>query len=110
MTAGLEVHRRNTLGQVEYGTEGGRLIISMNDIEEGFRQQLGLGKAQYGFKRWIDAFESTIGMRHEHQIDGEAEDPFAFFLACLGRRVAAEVVGARRGIPSVKRADDGYGA
>src|SRR3954447_13593729 len=37
-------------------------------------------------------------------------DPFAFFLACLGRRVAAEVVGARRGIPAVKRADDGYGA
>jgi uncharacterized protein len=37
-------------------------------------------------------------------------DPFAFFLACLGRRVAAEVVTARRGIPAVRNADDGYGA
>jgi hypothetical protein len=37
-------------------------------------------------------------------------DPFAFFLACLGRRVAAEVVTARRGVPAVRRADDCYGA
>jgi hypothetical protein len=37
-------------------------------------------------------------------------DPLAYFLACLGRRVGSELVGARRGIPAVKRADDGYGA
>ncbi len=37
-------------------------------------------------------------------------DPLAYFLACLGRRVGGELVGARRGIPAVKRADDGYGA
>jgi len=37
-------------------------------------------------------------------------DPLAYFLACLGRRVGSELVGARRGIPAVKRSDDGYGA
>jgi uncharacterized protein len=36
-------------------------------------------------------------------------DPLAYFLACLGRRIGSELVGARRGIPAVKRADDGYG-
>jgi hypothetical protein len=39
-----------------------------------------------------------------------AGDPFAFFVACLGKRIAAEVVVPRRGIPAVKRGDDGYGA
>jgi hypothetical protein len=37
-------------------------------------------------------------------------DPLAYFVACLGRRVGGEVVAPRRGIPAVKRADDGYGA
>ncbi len=36
-------------------------------------------------------------------------DPLAYFLACLGRRVGSELLGVRRGIPAVKRADDGYG-
>jgi hypothetical protein len=40
-------------------------------------------------------------------------DPYAFFAACLGRRVNGEVVtmreGVRKGIPAVKRADDSYG-
>jgi hypothetical protein len=36
-------------------------------------------------------------------------EPLAFFTACLGRRVNGEVVGPRRGIPAIKRADDGYG-
>jgi uncharacterized protein len=41
------------------------------------------------------------------------DDALAFFTACLGRRVSAETPQAtpqaRRGIPAVKRADDGYG-
>jgi hypothetical protein len=36
-------------------------------------------------------------------------DAFAFFTACLGRRVNAEVAVPRRGIPALKRADDAYG-
>ena len=37
------------------------------------------------------------------------DDALAFFAACLGRRVNGEVVTARRGVPAIKRADDGYG-
>jgi hypothetical protein len=37
-------------------------------------------------------------------------DAYAFFLACLGRRVNAEVTPVRRGIPALKHADDMYGA
>jgi uncharacterized protein len=37
-------------------------------------------------------------------------DAYAYFAACLGRRVNGEVVTARRGIPAVKRADDTYGS
>ncbi len=37
------------------------------------------------------------------------DDALAFFTACLGRRVNGEVVAPRRGIPAVKRSDDGYG-
>ncbi len=37
------------------------------------------------------------------------DDAFAFFTACLGRRVNGEVVTARRGVPAIKRGDDGYG-
>jgi len=36
-------------------------------------------------------------------------EPLAFFSACLGRRVSGEVTAPRRGIPAVKRGDDGYG-
>ena len=36
-------------------------------------------------------------------------EPLAFFAACLGRRVNGEVVAPRRGVPAVKRGDDGYG-
>jgi hypothetical protein len=35
-------------------------------------------------------------------------DPLAYFTACLGRRVAPESPPVRRGIPAVKRGDDGY--
>jgi hypothetical protein len=37
------------------------------------------------------------------------DDALAFFTACLGRRVNGEVVAPRRGVPAVKRGDDGYG-
>jgi hypothetical protein len=37
------------------------------------------------------------------------DDALAFFTACLGRRVNGEVVAARRGVPAIKRAEDGYG-
>src|SRR3954449_12641542 len=36
-------------------------------------------------------------------------DPFAFFLACLGRRIGGEVLSPRRGVPALKRSDDSYG-
>src|SRR3954467_9345324 len=36
-------------------------------------------------------------------------DATAYFTACLGRRVNGEVAAPRRGIPAVKRSDDGYG-
>jgi hypothetical protein len=37
-------------------------------------------------------------------------DAYAYFAACLGRRVGGEVVTARRGVPAIKRADDSYGS
>lgn len=37
-------------------------------------------------------------------------DTYAFFTACLGRRVNGEVALARRGIPALKHADDVYGS
>jgi uncharacterized protein len=37
-------------------------------------------------------------------------DAYAYFAACLGRRVNGEVVAARRGVPAVKRVDDSYGS
>jgi uncharacterized protein len=36
------------------------------------------------------------------------DDAYAFFNACLGRRVIAEVAAPRRGIPALKRVDDPY--
>jgi hypothetical protein len=35
-------------------------------------------------------------------------DPVAFLGACLGRRVTPEPAAARRGIPAIRRGDDGY--
>jgi hypothetical protein len=37
------------------------------------------------------------------------DDAYAYFTACLGRRVTAEVALPRRGIPALKRGDDSYG-
>jgi hypothetical protein len=37
-------------------------------------------------------------------------DVLAYFGACLGKRVPGEVVLPRRGIPAVRRGEDGYGA
>ena len=37
------------------------------------------------------------------------DDALAFFTACLGRRVNGEVAPARRGVPAVRRGEDGYG-
>jgi DNA helicase HerA-like ATPase len=37
------------------------------------------------------------------------DDPLAFFTACLGRRVNGEIVQPRRGVPAVRKGDDGYG-
>ena len=37
-------------------------------------------------------------------------DALAYFTACLGKRIAGEVVLPRRGIPAVRRGEDGYGA
>jgi uncharacterized protein len=37
-------------------------------------------------------------------------DPLAYFIACLGKRIAGEVLLPRRGIPAIKRGEDGYGA
>jgi len=36
------------------------------------------------------------------------DDAYAFFTACLGRRVSSEVVAPRRGIPALKHSDDPY--
>jgi uncharacterized protein len=37
-------------------------------------------------------------------------DAYAYFTACLGRRVPSEVVAPRRGIPALKRNGDSYGS
>ncbi|HKH83545.1 MAG TPA: hypothetical protein VKA25_07675 [Gemmatimonadales bacterium] len=37
-------------------------------------------------------------------------DAYAFFVACLGRRVSGEVAQPRRGIPALKHSDDLYGS
>jgi hypothetical protein len=55
-------------------------------------------------RREEDVRRALGATRREHP-----DDTLAFFAACLGRRVNAEVVGPRRGVPAIKRADDGYG-
>ncbi|HEX3236298.1 MAG TPA: hypothetical protein VHR41_19060 [Gemmatimonadales bacterium] len=64
-----------------------------------------------------DAVRALVDGRREDEVRRalaatrreRAAEPLAFFIACLGRRVNGEVVQGRRGIPAVKRADDGYG-
>jgi hypothetical protein len=65
----------------------------------------------------VDAVRALVDGRREDEVRRalaatrreRAAEPLAFFTACLGRRVNGEVVQGRRGIPAVKRADDGYG-
>jgi hypothetical protein len=55
-------------------------------------------------RREEDVRRALGATRREHP-----DDALAFFAACLGRRVNGEVAAPRRGVPAIKRADDGYG-
>ena len=65
----------------------------------------------------LDAVRALIEGRREDDVRRalgatrreRPDDALAFFAACLGRRVNPEVVGPCRGVPAIKRADDGYG-
>jgi hypothetical protein len=54
-------------------------------------------------RREDDVRRAVSATRRERPADVEA-----YFRACLGRRVGAEVVGARRGVPALRRGDDPY--
>ncbi|HEU5304133.1 MAG TPA: hypothetical protein VFU40_05765 [Gemmatimonadales bacterium] len=64
-----------------------------------------------------DAVEALIEGRREEDVRRALAatrrerpgDAYAFFTACLGRRVPGEVPVPRRGIPALRRADDSYG-
>ena len=56
-------------------------------------------------RREEDVRRALAATRRERPIDA-----YAFFTACLGRRVNGEVAAPRRGIPALKRGDDSYGA
>jgi hypothetical protein len=56
-------------------------------------------------RREVDVRRALSATRRERPADA-----YAFFSACLGRRVHSEVAAPRRGIPALKRADDSYGA
>ena len=56
-------------------------------------------------RREEDVRRALSATRRERPADVEA-----YFRACLGRRVAGEVVAARRGIPALRRSDDPYGS
>jgi len=56
-------------------------------------------------RREDDVRRALAATRRERPLD-----PLAYFIGCLGRRVTTEVAAPRRGIPAVKRGDDGYGA
>jgi uncharacterized protein len=64
-----------------------------------------------------DAVRSLIEGRREQDVRRalaatrreRPADVYAFFTACLGRRVTGEVAVSRRGIPALKRGDDSYG-
>src|SRR5918995_94797 len=55
-------------------------------------------------RREEDVRRALAATRRERPIDA-----YAFFTACLGRRVPGEVSAARRGVPALKRVDDSYG-
>ena len=55
-------------------------------------------------RREEDVRRALSATRRERPVD-----PYAYFTACLGRRVNGEIVASRRGIPALKRADDSYG-
>ena len=55
-------------------------------------------------RREEDVRRALAATRRERPVD-----TYAFFTACLGRRVSGEVVSPRRGIPALKHADDSYG-
>jgi hypothetical protein len=55
-------------------------------------------------RREEDVRRALAATRRERPVDVAA-----YFTACLGRRVAGEVVTSRRGIPALKHADDSYG-
>ena len=55
-------------------------------------------------RREVDVRRALSATRRERP-----GDAYAFFTACLGRRVNSEIVAPRRGIPALKRADDSYG-
>ena len=65
----------------------------------------------------ISAVEALIEGRREDDVRRalaatrreRPADVLAFFNACLGRRVTSEVAAPRRGVPAVKRGEDGYG-
>jgi len=65
----------------------------------------------------VDAVHALVDGRREDDVRRalgatrreRPDDPLAFFRACLGRRVAAEVVSARRPVPAVRRGEDDYG-
>ena len=54
-------------------------------------------------RRDEDVRRALSATRRERPADVEA-----YFRACLGRRVGAEVVAARRGVPALRRGDDPY--
>jgi hypothetical protein len=55
-------------------------------------------------RREDDVRRALSATRRERPVDA-----YAFFTACLGRRVNGELAAPRRGIPALKRADDSYG-
>jgi hypothetical protein len=65
----------------------------------------------------VDAVHALIDGRREDDVRRalgvtrreRPDDPLAFFRTCLGRRVAAEVVSARRPVPAVRRGENDYG-
>lgn len=54
-------------------------------------------------RREDDVRRALSATRRERPADVEA-----YFRACLGRRVGAEVIAARRGVPALRRGDDPY--
>jgi hypothetical protein len=55
-------------------------------------------------RREEDVRRALAATRRERPVDA-----YAYFTACLGRRVNGEVAAPRRGVPALKRSDDAYG-